>query len=203
MKNNFIAIALSVVAIVLATLSLASPGMKAGNTTASFWDATLGYKVNGTFVISSARAAAFTTGGFTGKMTLDGGLLRSYPNSTSTTATTQTFVEADFLNYDTVLLTPNTNSLTGTLMASSTMTNMIPTAGDRQDVCIFNATSTAGKNITLAAGTGIDLLTVATSTITGAGGVLAIAPQTMGCLTFVREADSDVAVMYYPPINAD
>lgn len=44
---------------------LAAP--KAGNTTASFWDAALGYKVNGTTIVSSARALSnITTGSFSG-----------------------------------------------------------------------------------------------------------------------------------------
>lgn len=160
------------------------------NTTAGYW-------VNGTKVIGSSGILAASQAVF------DAGILRSYTNSTSTTATSQTLVQADILNYDTMLITPNTGSLTLTLPASSTLTSVVPSAGDRQDICIVNGTSTAAITIKLAAGTGIDLYTVATSTISGAGGVLPIGPQVMGCVTFVRQADTDVSALYIPAINAD
>lgn len=56
MKQNFIAIVLGVVAIVIAaagSLGLLSGSSKLGNTTQSFWDAKLGYYVNGSAIFDS------------------------------------------------------------------------------------------------------------------------------------------------------
>lgn len=58
---NTIAVGI-VILVVLFGGHLAAP--KAGNTTQSFWNAVQGYRVNGTEVISSSRAASFTTGAF-------------------------------------------------------------------------------------------------------------------------------------------
>jgi hypothetical protein len=204
MNNTLLLWAGIAVAIVLAALSFGGHvGTPAsGNTTQSFWDAQQGFKVNGTSIINSSGQWIGTIVA-AAKATFDAGTLKSYTNSTSTTATTYTLLQADILNYDTMLITPNTNSLTLTLPASSTLTTMIPTAGDRQELCIINGTTTASKTITFTAGTGDDLYTVATSTISGAGGVLPIGPQVMGCFTFARQLDTDVSVFYHPAINAD
>lgn len=96
---------------------------------------------------------------FGGLMTLNAGQLKSYTNSTSTTATTQTLTQADLLNYDSMLLTLNVGSATLTLPATSTMTSMVPNAGDVQEILVYNATSTADTYITWAAGAGINLQT--------------------------------------------
>lgn len=161
---------------------------------------------SGVFVgpINTDDAATFTsTVAATGKVTLNGGQLRSYTNSTSTTATTYTAVQADILNYDTILMTPNTAAITITLPATSTLTSMVPAAGDRQETCIYNATSTTAATITLAAGAGMDLERTATSTVTGSTGVLAIAGRNSACLTFIREPDTDISVLMQNFIDAD
>lgn len=116
----------------------------------------------------------------------DAGVTRSSTNSTSTVSTAQTLVLADFLNYDTIILTPNKAAVTLTIPASSTIPTFLPVAGDMQETCILNATTTSGVNITLAGGTGIDLDGIATSTATSL--VVPIGPGNVGCVKFIRNA---------------
>lgn len=139
---------------------------------------TAGYWVGTTQIVSSAGnwlagivASAATT--------FDSSVLFSYTNSTSTTGTTQTLAAADITGYSTVILTPNTNSVTLTLPASSTLSAFVPAAGDWAMQCWINATTTAAKNITFAAGTGIDLEVSSSS--------LVIAPGNSGCFRFLRK----------------
>jgi len=154
--------------------------------------------------IGNLKQLAFdSTGKISSVIHLDGGTIRSYTNATSTTATTQTLVQADILKYDTVLFTPNTGSVTLTLPATSTLTTFIPTAGDMVEQCWYNATSTASINITFAAGTGIDLQRVATSTVTGAAGVLAIPTGNSACFKFIRQTNTDVQALMTNFIDAD
>lgn len=144
------------------------------------------------------RGATLTmTGAATlgGLATLNAGQLRSYTNTTSTIATTQTLVEADILNYDTVLFTPNYGHVTLTFPATSTWTNYIPTAGDMAEQCWYNTTSTASINITFAAGTGMDLQRVATSTMSGPLGILAVPTGQAVCFKFLRQTDTDVSAL--------
>lgn len=132
-----------------------------------------GYWVGSNQIANSSGILASSNAQF------DGGILMSYTSSTSTTATTQTLVAADITNYSTVILTPNTNSVTLTLPASSTLSAFVPTAGDWAQQCWINATSSAAKNITFAAGTGIDLEVSSSS--------LVIAPGNSGCFRFLRK----------------
>lgn len=131
-------------------------------------------------------------GQVTGLLTLDGGQLNSKTIATSTTATAQTLVQADILNYDTILLTPNTGSLTLTFPASSTLTSYVPTAGDMQTTCLVNASSTSGITIALAAGTGINLQS-ATST-SGGLGAPTIGPLSVGCWRAIRLTNTDINI---------
>jgi len=140
----------------------------------------------------------------TGLFTADGGTLKSYPNASSS-VTTATLKQSDLLSYDTVLLTPTGAAATKTLTfpASSTLTTFIPTAGDRQETCFFNATTTAATTITFAAGTGIDL-EVATSTgSTGGAMDLVLGADNMGCFTFLRKTDTDIVAGFLEYSNAD
>lgn len=66
--KNIIAIGLSVVAIVIAGFAFVAPHSPTlGNATQSYWDAKLGYKVNGTTVLNSS---GFITGPTTGTCSL-------------------------------------------------------------------------------------------------------------------------------------
>ncbi len=111
--------------------------------------------------------------------TLSGGLTFDYTNSTSTKRTTQTLTAADISNYSTIIMTPNTDALTLTLPASSTLSALIPNAGDWTVQCWVNATSTATATLTFAAGNGIDLEVASSSLI--------IYPGNSGCFRFIRK----------------
>lgn len=108
--------------------------------------------------------------------------------ATSTTVTSYTLLANDLVNrgsgaaYDTIIFTPNTGDLTLTFPASSTLPHFISRAGYRTRQCWFNATSTAGIDITFAAGTGID---VQTSSSTPSD--LILRNGQFGCFDFVRK----------------
>lgn len=77
-------------------------------------------------------------------------------NSIATTGTSYTLTAADLEDYSVISFTPNTGATTLTLPATSTWDVLVPDAGDMRVWVVENATSTA-TNVTLAAGTGIDL----------------------------------------------
>jgi hypothetical protein len=132
-------------------------------------------------------ALTATTATFSGLLKGDAGYLLSYTNSTSTTATTQTLVAADILNYTSVIMTPNVADVTFTFPASSTLSALVPAAGDRFSQCWYNASTTSGIDMIFAAGTGIDLK-VATSTVNYGGAMdLTIGPEDVGCLEYIRK----------------
>lgn len=151
-----------------------------------------------------------TIANFAGLLTTNAGSLDSYTNATSTSATTYNLIEADVLNYDTVIMTPNTGALTITWFASSTATNMVPSVGDKQEQCWFNATTTTAATITFVANTnaGIDWEGVATSTTSGSSGFLpAIPAGGHACFKFMRQpvtaSTFDISVLQTPYINSD
>lgn len=134
----------------------------------------------------------------TGTITSTGG-----GTATSSPGTTQTLTADDIFQYSTILYTPTVGAAALTLPATSTVTSYLATAGDRHNVCIYNATGTAAATITLAAGAGMDLERVATSTTSGSTGVLAIQAQNYACLEFVRETDTDIGVLMTSYRDAD
>ncbi len=153
-------------------------------------------EVRGTTLTITGATSITGAATISGLTTMNAGQLRSYTTASSSVSTA-TLSQADILNYDTLLYTPGGAAATKTLTlpATSTLTSMVPTAGDMQKTCIYNATSTAASTLTLAAGTGIDLES-ATST-------LVISARGSGCLTFIRETDTDVTVLFNGYVNAD
>jgi hypothetical protein len=142
-----------------------------------------------------------------GTFTVKGASSYSNTNSTSTTATTQTLVANDIVNYSTVVLTPNTNSVTLTLPATSTLpADYLATAGDWTQQCWVNATTTAAKTITFAAGTGYDL-EVASTTAAGGTVNLTLAPGNSGCFRFIRKPATasafDIIAQYTAFVDGD
>lgn len=136
-------------------------------------------------VAGQVRSTTLTTTGAAtigGLATLDAGQLRSYTNSTSTSATAQTLVVADVAGYDTVLMTPTIGATTLTFFASSTAASWLPVAGDTQETCFVNSTTTATATLIFAAGTGIDLET-ASSTRTD----LTVVGGATACFKFIRQ----------------
>lgn len=73
-----------------------------------------------------------------------------------------------------------------TLPASSTISNLVPRAGDRQTFCIRNATTTAAVPVILAGGTGTNLL-VASSSVSALGSKTLLTGK-LGCVTLIRQA---------------
>lgn len=185
---------LLIVALFIVVLVGGNTNQGFGGSTSDSWSVGGNLSVTGT----SALTGALTLGG---KITTDGGSLHSYTSSTSTTATTYTLTQADILNYDTILMTPNTGDLALTLPATSTLTSLVPTAGDMAEQCWHNASSTAGIDITFAAGTGITLLS-ATST-SGGIGAPTIQPLDIGCFKFVRQGNTDVTAAFTTYKDAD
>ena len=62
------------------------------------------------------------------------------------------------MNYSVFEITPLTASFTYTLPATSTLTTLLQKPGDTQSWIFKNATTTTGVNLTLAKGTGWDLV---------------------------------------------
>lgn len=111
----------------------------------------------------------------------------SFTNST-TTGTAVTLQQSDFQPYNSMLVNPIVGAATLTLPASSTLSTMVPKAGDVQQLMIVNATSTALMNLTIAGGTGT-LLRKATTTA-------AIMPGGIAELEFVRKLNGDIVVFF-------
>lgn len=164
--------------------------------------------INGADGTFSGALAVTGAGTFTstlaanGVLTINAGILDSYALSTSTTGTAVTLKQSDILSYTTVLMTPNTSSLTVTFPASSTLTSLVPTAGDVARQCWFDATTTAAATIVFAAGTGIDLEVATSSSISGVAD-LTLTGNNMGCLTYLRKANTDIVVGYSEFSDAD
>ena len=98
---------------------------------------------------------------------------------------------SDVNGYDTIVVnaTGAATAKTVTFFASSTASTWLPTAGDMQETCFLNATTSAGVNLIFAAGTGIDLQ-VASSTTMGSSASLdlTISPDSTACFKFIRKA---------------
>jgi hypothetical protein len=109
-----------------------------------------------------------------------GGMLRGSTHATTTGAAAITAQEF-WVGYDTVRVTPIVGDTTLTFMASSSARNLVPKLGSMQETCVVNATTTAGIDLTFAAGTGIDLKTASSSPTD-----LTIGPNGMACFRFVR-----------------
>lgn len=120
---------------------------------------------------------------FAAQPKFDAGSLHSYPLSTSTPASL-TLAASDVTNYESVVMLPTVGSITVTLPASSTLSAFVPTAGDWAEQCYTNATSTASFGITLAGGTGTNLL-VASSSATAVGSKILL-PGKTGCIKYFR-----------------
>jgi len=163
-----------------------------------------GYYVDGTVIINGSGALTPTTISATGAVDFDstlnvdgttnvelftsgGGVLSTSTESTAMVPTAATF------NYGLIQVTPEVADLTYTFPASSTMSAIVPNAGDVRTVVIYNATTTAGIDVIFAAGAGME--------IKGTGSTpLTIDEASMGTLTFVRKANSDILVFVNPAV---
>lgn len=116
--------------------------------------------------------------------------------ATTTTASTYTMVRAELAPYNVLEINPGAN-ITITLPATSTMTDIVPDAGDVRDFFIRNASTTAATTITLAAGAGMDLQKNEDTAD------LAIAGLDWAKLTFIRQSSGDITVIMSEWIEAD
>jgi hypothetical protein len=114
--------------------------------------------------------------------------------STSTVSTAMVPTAATF-NYGLIEVTPLVADLTYTFPASSTMSAMIPNAGDMRVVTVYNATTTAGIDVIFAAGTGMEIKTVGTAS------AINVDEASFATLTFVRKANSDILVLMATPLD--
>ena len=89
-----------------------------------------------------------------GTFTQGGGCL-----ATSTTASNETLLESDLLNYNCFLVDGEDDAMTLTLPATSTMTSLLKYVGDTREWLFYFATTTTAT-LTIAAGAGIDLVAV-------------------------------------------
>ena len=137
-----------------------------------------------------------------------GGFLRGNVNATSTSSngTTVTLRASDLVGYDTILFTPNNGATTITFPASSSLASLVPKAGNVQETCFYNATSTSAATITFTFGTGVDWESVASSTGTYQAPA-AIPAGGFGCFKFIRKPLSasafDIGAVYTQFVNSD
>lgn len=98
----------------------------------------------------------FTQGGGCLATTTAGGTV------TGSTLGAVVLTEAQMLDYNCFQFTFNQASTTVTLPATSTMISLLPEVGDMREWTIHNATTTTAIELTIGAGSGIDLIGVAT-----------------------------------------
>lgn len=134
-----------------------------------------------------------------------GGFLRGNTLAT-TTGTAVTLKASDIVGWDTISVTPIVGATTLTFPASSTLRNLVPKAGNMQETCFYNASSTSSITITFVAGTGMDLET-ATSTAEIAAVPAVLQPLESGCFKFIRKVATasafDISALYTHFVNAD
>ncbi len=80
--------------------------------------------------------------------------------ATTTVSTSETLSGADLANYDYIDVMSNVGALTYTLPATSTMISLLPDIGSTRRWLFHNATSSATITLTIAAGAGMDLVSV-------------------------------------------
>lgn len=136
-------------------------------------------------VLSTSGAATFTGASTFATLTQGGGI-----RATSTVNSAETLLAADFDVENVIAYTLNVQDATLTLPASSTLSSFIPTAGQERSIFIRNASTTAAMDLTLAGGTGMNLL-VASSTKVIVGNT---SGSNSARLDFVRRADTDIDV---------
>ena len=166
--------------------------------------------IGGYFVKQEVQLAG-TGSTYTEVLEFLGGIVYGNSVSTTTTATTYTLTANDIaprgVLKDVILITPNTGDLTLTFPASSTMPHVLPTVGKMAKQCWYNASTTAGIDITFAAGTGIDL-EVASSTSGGQQtAVLTVLANSSVCFTYIRKpattAAFDISVLMTRFVDGD
>lgn len=161
-----------------------SPG---GITLASTTISTLALRGTATFDSGTTFSSTVTQNGV---VTANAGRIASYSKASTTSATAYALTQADILHYDTIRQGLTGGATTFTLPATSTLTDLVPAAGDMEEQCWLPLTN----NLIFAAGTGIDLAVATSSSISGAFD-LTIAAGDVGCLKYIRKTNTDVHVL--------
>ena len=136
-------------------------------------------------------------------MEFRGGVSYGNTNSTSTPIS-MTLRQSDVKDFSMVIVSPTGAAATKTLtfFASSTARSWLPNAGDMQETCFYNSTSTAATTLTFAAGTGIDLETASSSPTD----LILLAGNT-ACFKFIRQpataSSFDISALMTEYTNAD
>ena len=143
-----------------------------------------------TMTITGATTVAGATDVST--FTQGGGMYTSSTAAATATLLASAIDLENFIDY-----TPNVNS-TLTLPATSTMSALMPVAGDTREYIIRNASSTAAATLTLVAGAGMDLQFVEAT-----GGDLVLDGNDAGTLTMTRLTNTDILVLFNEYTEAD
>jgi hypothetical protein len=158
---------------------------------------------SGSYKAKSPVFGAVTGPDYYNTLNLYGGVMYGNTNATSS-VTTGTMKVSDVAGYSTVLLTPTGAAATKTLtfFASSTAPSWLPKAGNMQETCFYNGTTTAATTITFAAGTGIDLETASSSPTD-----LVLLAGNTACFKFIRQTATattfDISALMTEFTNAD
>lgn len=95
---------------------------------------------------------------------------RQYATTTNQSAVT--LLNTELIGYSNIRIFASTSSVTVTLPASSTLSTFVPNAGDMTTVVFKNATTTAGINLGLVAGSGLSLIKASSTATTTANGLI-------------------------------
>lgn len=165
----------------------------AGYTTFSGINTTDGYQVDGITVIDGDGDISVTGETSVAGFTQGGGILTITATSTETG---RTLTEAQLIANNVIdIAAVNGVSFTITLPATSTMTTLLPNAGDMREWFIDNQNA-AATTTTIAAGTGIDLMAYTTNDDVIDG-------QEISRLTCYRLATTDVRCITSEILKAD
>lgn len=140
---------------------------------------------------TSVRSGDFST--FTnGLYVLSGGFREGGISATSTTATSYTMATSDISNFQTIVLTPNTGTLTLTLPNFSVLSSLVPNVGDYFGLTLVNGTTTAGQNITFVKtqSAGVNVIDASTT--------LNVVPQAQMFIDITRSTTGTTTVFLTP-----
>lgn len=118
--------------------------------------------------------------------------------ASTSAAISVTLTENTMASYGRWSLIPMGSILTVTIPPTTSISSWLPNTGDRAEIQVYNATTTAGVRLVIAAGSGIDLETPSSATTT-----VGIAPQATGLLDCMRKADTDITCLLKSFVDAD
>ncbi len=127
---------------------------------------------------------------------ITGNFTYGFTTVASSTSASTVLLQSHLTTYSGMDLTPSGIAVTLTLPATSTLTTVIPNAGDCLDWRLRNTSAISASSTTIAAGTGIDL-------VENENGDVVIDGGNEAQLKFCRELDTDVTVYVDEYIAAD